>query len=189
VLRDILDVLVDGCQQATRLRIDGRSTAPGTVPGWLESIASFDVSLAGTSTLELESAPFADARTRGLPRADALAGLDLHKTCLPSGEAVRGIATEQVDLAELASLFGKQALVSGIAKFRPSRSVLRIEAELVQPVTGDVRVFSHVPKPLSLDMRALRVPQGPTTGVAAIIGKWPGDESDEEILRALEELS
>lgn len=40
-----------------------------------------------------------------------------------------------------------------------------------------------------LDLSALDQPQGPTTGVNAIIGKWPGDESEEEILALLEEMS
>jgi hypothetical protein len=40
-----------------------------------------------------------------------------------------------------------------------------------------------------LDLEALHQPQGPTTGINAIIGKWPGDESEEEILALLEEMS
>jgi len=40
-----------------------------------------------------------------------------------------------------------------------------------------------------LDLSALDQPQTPTTGVNAIIGKWPGDESEEEILALLEEMS
>ena len=36
---------------------------------------------------------------------------------------------------------------------------------------------------------AMQVKQTPTTGLGGIIGKWPGDESDEEIQKALEELS
>lgn len=35
----------------------------------------------------------------------------------------------------------------------------------------------------------LRQPQTPTTGIGAIIGKWPGNETDEEINEALERLS
>jgi hypothetical protein len=30
-----------------------------------------------------------------------------------------------------------------------------------------------------------RVPQGPDSGIAAIIGKWPGEETDDEIASAL----
>jgi hypothetical protein len=33
------------------------------------------------------------------------------------------------------------------------------------------------------------VPQGPRSGINAIFGRWPGDESDEEIMEALERLS
>ena len=34
-----------------------------------------------------------------------------------------------------------------------------------------------------------RRPQTATTGINAIFGRWPGDETEEEILAALEELS
>ncbi len=40
-----------------------------------------------------------------------------------------------------------------------------------------------------LDRRFLHVPQGPDSGINLLIGKWPGDESEEEILALLEELS
>lgn len=39
------------------------------------------------------------------------------------------------------------------------------------------------------DYAALHKPQGPNSGINAVIGKWPGDETDEEINALLEELS
>ena len=50
---------------------------------------------------------------------------------------------------------------------------------------------SPVKRPLvgTIDLKALHVPQGPNSGINAIIGKWPGDESEEEVLAMLEELS
>lgn len=114
-------------------------------------------------------------------------------TLVPSsGEVLRGIATEQINPSELASLFGKPALVSGLAKFRPSGSVLRVEAERIEAAAPtDISLWSDLPRPFArvLDARTLRKPQGPDSGLAAIFGKWPGTESDEEILRALEEMS
>ena len=35
----------------------------------------------------------------------------------------------------------------------------------------------------------VRVPQTPDTGIGAIIGKWPGDETDEEIAETLDETT
>ena len=40
-----------------------------------------------------------------------------------------------------------------------------------------------------MDRLYLDQPQTPTSGINAIIGRWPGDESEEELLAALEELS
>ena len=37
--------------------------------------------------------------------------------------------------------------------------------------------------------RQLHQAQTPNNGLAAIYGKWPGDESDEEVERVLKELS
>ncbi len=38
-------------------------------------------------------------------------------------------------------------------------------------------------------VRELHKRQGPRSGVAAIIGRWPGDETDEEIDKALAAIS
>ena len=285
LLRDLLDLLVDGCQQATRLYVDGRSTAPGMVPSWLESAASFEITAIHGHTIELAAPPLTDMGGKGFPRPDMFSGappgkssLDLLEDSLedalegredsdrydsplistlegfgklarygveeiqvingrelridrrgieairslrsrtpqdrrvmvagkletirhsdraftlviPSGEMLRGIAVESIDPSDLASLFGKSALVSGSAKFRPSGAPLRIEAELIQPASaGDLAVFSGAPAPLlqALDARDLRRTQDSKSGVAAIFGKWPGDETDEQILAALAELS
>lgn len=39
------------------------------------------------------------------------------------------------------------------------------------------------------DRLAYCKPQGPRTGVNAIMGRWPGTESEAEILAVLEEIS
>jgi hypothetical protein len=285
LLRDLLGLLVDGCQQATRLYVDGRSTAPGMVPSWLESAASFSVTALHAHTIALAAPPLVDVAGEGAPRQEMFAAVPPGKSSLDlledsledalegradsdrydpplmatlegfgklarygveeiqvingrtlridrrgieairslrsrtpqdrrvmvagkletirhsdraftlvlsSGEVLRGVATEQIEPSELASLFGKPTLVSGLAKFRPSGSVLRVEAERIEPAAdSDISLWSALPRPLArvLDARTLRKPQGPGSGLAAIFGKWPGTESDEEILRALEEMS
>lgn len=110
---------------------------------------------------------------------------------LASGEEVRGVvASDLVTPADLAALFGRPVLVVGHAKFRPSGAVLRIEAERIAPAAeADLAVFSAPPVPLlgGLDAREVRRPAGP--GLAAILGQWPGNETDDEVRAALEELS
>lgn len=57
LLRHLLNALVDGCQQATRLRVEGRSVAKGSAPGWLEPAAAFRVQHLGNSELVLHGSP------------------------------------------------------------------------------------------------------------------------------------
>jgi hypothetical protein len=110
---------------------------------------------------------------------------------LDEGVVLRGYA-ERAAPGQLAALFGKAVAVSGTAVFRPSGTVLRVDAEQLEPIAPEqVRLWSKVPKPLlaPLDIRALHEAQGPRTGINALLGQWPGDESDEEIRVALESMS
>lgn len=110
---------------------------------------------------------------------------------LESGAVVKGDA-ERMDPAQMAALFGQEVVVSGMAVFRPSGSVLRIEAEQMQQVSPQqASLWSRMPKPIlaPLDPRSLRSSQDERSGLNAIYGRWPGDESEEELVAALEGLS
>ncbi|MBL9020584.1 MAG: hypothetical protein JNL21_00230 [Myxococcales bacterium] len=134
----------------------------------------------------------ADQRVVVVGKLDALRHSDrMFTLVLDDGRVVRGVVTPSVDLEVLGTLWGKRARVAGLSKFRPSGAVLRIEAESVIEAAGDLSLFTSMPRPLlgDLDMRSLHQPQGPRSGLAAIVGKWPGDESDEEIAELLAELS
>ena len=77
------------------------------------------------------------------------------------------------------------------------RGKLRRQEADIKKHTGDrvpnARVAEQAPvaHPLSrtLDLEALRQPQMADSGVNAVFGRWPGDETDEEIFDALRELS
>ena len=75
--------------------------------------------------------------------------------------------------------------------FRASGGLLRIEAESIEPAGRDGAVWAGVPTPLFqvMDGGSFRQAQGPRSGVNSVIGRWPDDESDEEIAVALWELS
>jgi hypothetical protein len=69
--------------------------------------------------------------------------------------------------------------------------VLRIDADDVTRSTDKGSFFSALPHPVyhGFDLDAILHEQRQKTGLAAIIGQWPGDESDEEVAAALKELS
>jgi hypothetical protein len=110
---------------------------------------------------------------------------------LADGTAITCLA-DGVDEDRLRSLWGQNVVVSGLAVFRPSGKVLRIEADSITPASDlDLEVWSAEPEPLGapLDAKTLRKPQGPRSGVSAIFGKWPGDETDEQFEALLKDHS
>ncbi len=286
LLRDLLDALVKGTRGAVRLRMEGRSSALGTPPSWLERASAFDVVAIedGSTEVVLEATTLARAVPEQFQQIQMFGGVDGSLSCLDlfgeslrdavaakpdsdlyddhlldtfgsisrvfdhgvqkihvlgaerltvdepaagslkalkrnlpadqrvvvvgkldalrhsdrmftlvldDGRVVRGVVTSSVDLDVLGTLWGKRARVAGLSKFRPSGAVLRIEAESVVEAEGDLSLFTSMPRPVlhGLDQRTLHEPQGPRSGVAAIFGKWPGDESDEEFEQAVAELS
>jgi len=106
-------------------------------------------------------------------------------------ERVKGIA-EPALLAQLQEFWGQPVLVSGVAYFASNGQMLRLEATgLKRASEQDVQFWAVLPEPIgkALEMGEVRVPQTKRTGLNAIIGRWPGDEHDEQIDRLLEELS
>ena len=108
---------------------------------------------------------------------------------LDAGEEVRGVLIEQ-DIGNLTPLFGRRVAVHGRAVYRPSGRLLRLDAEAILPGDNESALWSKVPPPLerAVRTRELRQPQTATMGVTAFFGSWPGDETDNELLTALEAL-
>jgi uncharacterized protein (DUF433 family) len=100
---------------------------------------------------------------------------------------INGFA-KAVDPQTLSTLLGKNVAVSGTAHFTKEGALLILEAaQIVIATERDLKMWGRVPTPLRrpFDMSDFK----PKRGLSAIIGKWPGDETDDEVLNALEELS
>lgn len=93
------------------------------------------------------------------------------------------------NIGDLARLAQREVLVQGRAVFRPSGGLLRIEVDHFEEGKGQPEMWRQLPAPRAgrLDSAKLRVPQGPRSGINAIFGTWPGDESEEEFVAAISE--
>lgn len=108
---------------------------------------------------------------------------------LEGGETVVG-RLQQPDPDALRALFGTAVVVSGVARYRPSGRLSVVDVEHVGPARAADAMWSRVPEPMPVRGAAVAqlVPQDATSGVSAIFGTWPGDETEEELLAALKEL-
>jgi hypothetical protein len=130
-------------------------------------------------------------RVRLVGKLDGLeASTQRFSLLLDSGERVAGVYPEEIS-DRLQELWRKRVLVLGTSVFRASGNLLRVEAESIDDGTNASPLFSTPPvaSGARLDSNRLRKPQGARSGMAAIMGRWPGDESEEEIEAALERIS
>lgn len=110
---------------------------------------------------------------------------------LPAGQRLRGVLPPG-DPSEYAPLFTQNVVVYGDAIFRPSGVLSRIEASSIRPAGPADVFFERIPIPNVGSHRERKPRAQPPLGTTLgdqVFGHWPGDETDEEILRALEELS
>lgn len=110
---------------------------------------------------------------------------------LPTGKAIRGILADG-DAEALTPFFGRMTLVSGFAHFRPSGALSRIEAEHIEVGSErDLKMWAAIPRPLEAALELNERSRGAAarSGLASIYGKWPGEETDEELLALLDDLS
>jgi hypothetical protein len=106
---------------------------------------------------------------------------------LDAGEEVRGFLVEGTSDI-LHQYFGKEITVLGKAVYRPSGALLRVDASEILATVEGRRAFSRIPLALSNPRRPERRPQTARTGVASFFATWPGEESDHDLLKALEEV-
>lgn len=105
---------------------------------------------------------------------------------LNDGSRVRGVAD---DPAALQAHWKTRVVVSGRVYYTSRQRIQRIEAERIIDATDrDMDVWGLAPT-VDLSPSQLRRHQGPRSGLSAIFGRWPGDESDEEVLAALGQTS
>ena len=109
---------------------------------------------------------------------------------LEDGQEIRGVLVEG-EIVKLAEFLRERVLLLGQSVFRPSGRLLRIDADSMQLAGHESSIWSQMPTPGAgkLDLGEFRRAQGPRSGVAAVIGHWPGDETDAEVNEALEEMS
>ncbi len=145
----------------------------------------------------LETAERFRAGTPASQRARVVGTLDMVRAStrsfairLEDGQELRGVLLVG-QISDIAPLLEKQVLVLGRVQYKPSGRVLRIDADTLMPATGDMSVWSRIPpaRGQPVEIARLRQAQGPRSGLPAIIGRWPGDESDEEIEAWLKEIS
>lgn len=109
---------------------------------------------------------------------------------LEDGTAVTAVWTAE-GFVDLANFLDKQVVIEGLAEFRPSGTLLRVDADAIRDASVSDASFSTLPLPevsRNYQKAATTVRPGQQP-YATIFGSIPGDESDEVFATAVAELS
>ncbi len=105
-----------------------------------------------------------------------------------SGETVLARLELGVDPEQLRTLWNQRVLIHGTAHYKPSGSIQQIAVDGLQPAAPQDVLFAHIPLPTSRQPVFRSLLHDQKSGVASFIGTWPGDESDAELIEALQAI-
>lgn len=91
---------------------------------------------------------------------------------------------------ELTQYFGKEIIITGIAHFRPGGQLSYVQMENFGTDGKTFKFFSKKPHKTSIQQQiAMQLREGKKRNpIDDIIGKWPGDESLDELIQMLKDL-
>ncbi|HUE81389.1 MAG TPA: hypothetical protein VMM84_04675 [Pyrinomonadaceae bacterium] len=107
---------------------------------------------------------------------------------LSNGQVILGtIDRDILSVEDMRQFWGKKVTIKGILHFHPGRKVRLLEAQSIKVAEEGEEVFERLPspaKPLVLfDSEVQKL--NASAALHDIWGKWPGDESIDELLAAL----
>ncbi len=108
---------------------------------------------------------------------------------LEDGKSVDGIMdTSLVDFESMRELWGKKVTIKGKAQYKPSGKLSSVEAQLIRSFEPGDELLQKIPKirkHIKLTEEFLIKKKSNGDALRKIWGKWPGDESIDDLLVAL----
>ncbi len=134
------------------------------------------------------------------PRAVILTGLfnviehatRRFKLTLENGANIPGSADPSfIDAEYMRTLWGKDVTIKGTAYFNPSGKIRFLEAQLLKQFETGEKIFQDITELQSplLEVEEAKNKFGIKSPLKEIWGQWPGEESIDQILTALNEIS
>jgi len=131
-------------------------------------------------------------RVRIVGRLDVLgASQGLMKIAVEPGAVVIALWEGEGSIETLRDLFNREVVIEGKAVFRPSGSLLRVDASAIAAAAKGDAYFRRVPAAIVATdtSRLLRLKIGERSAYEKILGRIPAEETDEEFLAAVEAMS
>jgi hypothetical protein len=197
VLREALEALLEGARLATRFAVEGESVRKGPRPTWLDAACAVDItglapgsaiiSMEAPTLREADAAKFGDSGQRWLfDEIDQDFGeqtaVDLF------GQILAAVVEREAD-----DIVADRALLETCVRFAKVSgggfAGVQIGGLRGRRIPKIELLRDQTPPPQAVRLPvATPVAQDESSGVSAFFGTWPGDESDKELLEALQAI-
>ena len=108
---------------------------------------------------------------------------------LPDGQIIQGkVNDEFINMEDLRQLWGKKVTAKGIINFKPSGKIRILLAQMLKEMEAGEEIFETAPF-IQTQFEFVKQSQSEATRrdwLKEIWGKWPDDESIEEIMKEIE---
>lgn len=108
---------------------------------------------------------------------------------ITQGKTIRAFLSEQMAMNEAKSYFGEEVTVDGWAHFNPKGQVTSVEVSHIRLAEPSDGYFKRIPSPIQQQMMVKDVAREQNykgTSIDRILGKWPGDESIDDLIEMID---
>lgn len=143
-------------------------------------------SLSKIKILEEKTPPSFKARITG--KLDVLQHSKSQLEIITDGKKIRAKLSDSLHFDDVFEFFGQDVSISGIANFNPARNITSFEIIAIKKAESVDEYFRNIPQPIFEEFDLNRVAESKDyrgTDTGKILGKWPGEESTDELLELL----
>ncbi len=136
--------------------------------------------------LEEKTPPSIKAKITG--KLDVLQHSKSQLELVTDGKKVRAKLSDRLNFDDVFKLFGDDVSISGIANFNPAGKITSFEIHAIKKAESEDEYFRNLPQPIFKDFdlkRDVEAKEYRGSNLKKIIGKWPGNESTDELLELL----
>ncbi len=142
--------------------------------------------LSEIKVLEEKTPPSIKAKVTG--KLDVLQHSKSQLELVADGKKIRAQLSDKLNFDDLFELFGEDVSISGIANFNPAGKISSFEIQAIKKAAPEDDYFRNLPQPTFKEFDLMRIVEEQEyrgSNLDNVIGKWPGDESADELLELL----
>ncbi len=127
-------------------------------------------------------------RTKVSGKLDTLKHSNAQLEIITDKKKITAKLSEDLAFNDVIEFFGKAVVVIGIANFNPAGKMNSFEITSIQQADSDDDYFRKMPQPIFQEFDLKRIAKQQNykgTDLGKLLGKWPGDESTDELLEML----